>query len=190
MSPPTDEELLRRFGRGDDRAFELLVERYGGPLKGYATRMLKNAEQGEEIYVETFLRVARERGKWEARGTVRGYLFTIAHRICLDRLRRRKVELAGLDNAVTFLVEPAVRPNPEAQALLGERAAQLEVALARLPQEHREVLLMRTIHGLSAAETAAATGLTEDQVNSQLSYARKKLREELDVAPQASRRVR
>lgn len=174
---PTDETLLERFQKGESYAFEELARRHGASVKGYALRMLRNSEQAEEIYTETFLRVARDARSWEARGSVRGWIFTMAHRLCLDLIRRRQTETRGFAEVVTVYADRAVTPNPEAQLLLGERAAQLEKALGLLPLEHRDVLLLRTVHGLSAAETAASVGCTEDQVHSRVSYARKRLAE-------------
>lgn len=172
----TDDQLLRAFARGQEAAFTVLVSRYGAPIKGYATRMLQSPQQAEEVYVETFLRVARTQGAWEDRGTVRGYLFTIAHRLCLDILRQRKVTREAVPHLVELADARPPAPNPEAQAVLHQQAALLEELMARLPAEHRQALLLRVVHGLSSAETAEALGLDEDQVNSQVSYARKRLR--------------
>ena len=176
MRDHTDPELLALYRRGRQDAFELLVERHGAALKGFAIRMLHNAEQAEEVYVETFLRLAAARGQWEERGTVRGYLFTVARRLCLDLLRHRRVMREAMPGVVALEEGRAMPPSPEARALLGEQASLLEQALGQLPEEQREVLLMRTIHGLSAAEVASATGLRVDQVDSALSYARRCLR--------------
>ncbi len=171
-----DDQLLRAFAAGREAAFTVLVERYGQPIKGYALRMLHSPQQAEEVYVETFLRVARARGAWEDRGTVRGWLFTMAHRLCLDILRQRKVTRDAVPHLVELAEARPPSPSPEAQAALREQAAVLEELLARLPPEHRQVLLLRVVHGLSAAETAEALGMDVGQVDSQLSYARKRLR--------------
>jgi DNA-directed RNA polymerase specialized sigma24 family protein len=64
--------------------------------------MLHSPQQAEEVYVETFLRVARDRVEWQQRGTVRGYLFTIAHRLCLDILRQRRVMREAVPHLVQF----------------------------------------------------------------------------------------
>jgi RNA polymerase sigma-70 factor (ECF subfamily) len=156
MDSPSDLELLQRFQRGQAMAFEDLVLRHGPGIKGFALRMLRNREQAEEIYTETFL----------------------------DRLRRRQTEARAWASVVEVYADRAVVPSPEASALLGERASELEKALGRLPAEHRDVLLLRTIHGLSAAETAQALGCSEDQVFSRLSYARKRLAELLSEGNQ------
>ncbi|MFZ5482248.1 MAG: RNA polymerase sigma factor [Myxococcota bacterium] len=172
----TDEALLRAFVAGDGLAFEALVLRHGAAVKGYAVRMLQNAPQAEEVYVDTFHRVATHAARWEPRGSVRGWIFTIAHRMCIDVIRQRKVARDAVPHLVDLHGARTPTPSPEAHALLREEAGRLEEALARLPEEHRQVLLLRIVHGLSAAETGAALGLREDQVNSALSYARKRLR--------------
>ncbi len=183
----TDEQLIRAISRRDDRAFEVLVERHGAAIKAYSMRMLRSSELAEEVYTETFLRVLEARGRrWKARGTVKGYLFTIAHRLCLDELRRRRTRREAVPGLVALAEARPVRPSPEAVAVLGQRADRLEEALQALPEEHRTALLLRVVHGLSAAETGRAMDLTEEQVHSQVSYARKRLRELLaEPAPRA-----
>jgi RNA polymerase sigma-70 factor (ECF subfamily) len=153
--------------------------------------MLHSPQQAEDVFVETFLRVARGKGEWEARGTVRGFLFTIAHRLCLDVLRQRKVTREAVPHLVDIAEARAPIPSPEAQASLNEQASVLESLLSRLPPEHRQALLLRVVHGLSSAEVAETLGIDEDQVNSQVSYARKRLRiwmEESDRPAPALRR--
>lgn len=138
--------------------------------------MLRNGQQAEEVYVETFLRVAKTRGRFEPRGTVRSYLFTIAHHHCIDLLRQRQRALAATPDLIDLEARRPVRPSPEASLILAEEAGALEQALAALPESHRQVLLLRVVHGLGAAETGEALGLDAGQVDSQLSYARKRLR--------------
>ena len=188
MHTLTDPQLLTLFGRGHEAAFEELVRRHGPSLKGYAVRMLHSPEQAEEIYAETFLRVAVARGSWEDRGTVRSWLFTIAHRLCLDVLRRRATERRSTPGVLEMGATWTVPPSPEALVAMGEQAARLEAALATLPPEHREILLLRVVTGLSASECATTLGLREDQVHSQVSYARRKLRELLEVPAASARR--
>ena len=188
MHDLTDPQLLNLYSRGHESAFEELVRRHGAGLKAYALRMLHSPEQAEEVYAETFLRVATSRGTWEDRGTVRSWLFTIAHRLCLDLLRRRATERRAATGVLEIHGTWSTPPNPEAAALMGEQAARLEAALAALAPEHRQVLLLRVLHGLSASECASTLGTREDQIHSQLSYARRKLREHLE-APASARRA-
>jgi RNA polymerase sigma-70 factor (ECF subfamily) len=177
----TDLELLEAFRRGRAAAFEELVRRHGEAIEAYACRLLQNAQLAEEVMADTFERLALERGRWTLTGSVRSYLFTIAHNRALDLLRRnRREQLAG--GALLEAERSRLRQlNPEARAQLGELAAELEDAISCLPETHREVLLLRLIHGLTGDETAEILGCSELEVRSMLSYARKLLKRALSA---------
>ncbi|MEQ1506894.1 MAG: sigma factor, partial [Myxococcota bacterium] len=92
--PPTDEQLVAAWHGGDERAFDALYDRYAPRITGFALRMLGRREDAEEVCVETFTRLIERR--WRDTGAVRAWLFTVAHRACLGRIRRRSVaDLAG-----------------------------------------------------------------------------------------------
>jgi len=172
----TDEQLLTAFSRGQDQAFEELVRRHGSGIKAYAQRMLRSEEAAEEIYVETFSRIVRERNNIEIRGTTRGLLYTIAHRLCISRIRRRQTRRRFAPHLMAMEGGRSKQPTSEDMAAAAELSQALERAIERLSEEHRQVLLLRTMHGLSSKETAEITGLEEGQVRSHLSYARKRLK--------------
>ncbi len=171
----TDEQLMSGWAAGDEAAFEALVHRHAAGIKGYAMRLLRSPEQAEEVYVEAFARAAQTGRSWTG-PSVRGWLYTVTHRLCIDILRRRQVERAAAPGLIALAESRRMRPNAEALAVLGEQARLLEDALQELPQENREALLLRVVHGLSGAETAEALGLTRTQVDSAVSYARKRLK--------------
>lgn len=129
--------------------------------------------------MEAFTRLAGAARGWTERGTVTGFLFTAAHRLCLDLLRRRRTARRLHEDVVELTASRAITPSPEARALFGELAARAEQAIARLPEEHRTCLLLCAVQGFEAAEAAGITGMTEQQVRSAVSYARKRLRREL-----------
>ncbi|MCK6529579.1 RNA polymerase sigma factor [Myxococcota bacterium] len=183
MAEATDEELLGAYARGDREAFRTLFERYAPRLKAYALRLLRNRGLADDVASEAMVRVASHPERWEGRGSVRAYLFTVAHRLCIDSLRERRRDQLARDRVVDITASLNVPPSPEAEAMLGQVAGRLEAAVAALPAPHREVLLLRVVHGLSGEETAAVVGLDESQVRSQLSYARKQIRESLTRVP-------
>jgi len=185
----TDAQLVEAFARGDEEAFEVIVNRHGAAVKSYALRMLRSPEEAEEVFEETFIRLVRDEGRWEGgRAQLRTWLFTVSRRMCIDILRRRQVATRAQPNLVAIAELRRVEPSPEARAALGEEARRLEEALGQLPESHREVLLLRAIHGLSGAETAAVLGIGADQVHSQLSYARKRLARLLDEGAETARK--
>ena len=184
-----DNKLLKAFAKGQDAAFAVLMNRHSTAVKSYALRMLRNTEHAEDISAETFLRVAMNRGKWDERGvSFRSYLFTIANNLCIDHIRRSQVARKSAQGVLELTLHQQVRPSPEAEAILGQRATMLERGLSRLKEEHRQVILLRSIHGFSAKECSAILKCKAHQVDSMLSYARKKLREVLTELEQDSRR--
>lgn len=173
---PADEALAASWKAGDERAFELLYARYAGRVTSYAQRMLGRREDGEEICIETFTRIVE--GRWRAVGSFRSWLFTVAHRCCIERLRRRTLKTRVL---ALFGARPPVEDgSPEMHLLHREQDRRLTEAIAALPPEHRAALLLHSAQELSAREVGAVLGLTDQQVRSQLSYARRLLRERLE----------
>lgn len=180
MDPSHDIELITAWRRGSEPAFSELVERHGAAIKGYALRMLRNREQAEDVYADTFVRVAQSKGTWQDRGSVRSWLFTIAHRLCIDVIRKRRTVRDTSKQVLQLQLERGWTPSPEAAAALGERVAWLEHCLQTLPEESRQVVLLRLVHGLTGEECAQVLGLKRSQVDSKLSYARRLLRESLE----------
>jgi len=188
VDPQSDAQLVEAFTRGSEEAFEVIVSRHGAAVKSYALRLLCSPEEAEEVFEEVFIRLIRDKGRWDGRAKLRTWLFTVAHRMCIDILRRRQVERRAQPKLVAMAERRRVAPSPEARAALGQEAERMEEALGRLPESHLEVVLLRAIHGLSGAETAAVLGIGEGQVHSQLSYARKRLAELLDEGAEAGRK--
>ena len=168
---PSDEALLAAFRGGDEAAFSSLFLRHRDRVVGYATRMLGRREEGEEVCVEAFCKVVE--GTWRSGGSFRGFLFTVTHRRCLDRLRRR-----GTARRRQQRVEGPARAavDPEARMIEGARRRRLEAALSDLGHQHRAAVLLYYGEGLPSKEVARVMGVSDQQVRSLLSYARRKLR--------------
>lgn len=175
--PVDDHELVARFRAGDEEAFAALYERYNARVTSYAARLLSSREEGEEMCTEAFLRVVQ--GRVRPIGSFRAFLFTVVHRLCLDRLRwrgRRERVLQMIGRA------PPEREDLELQTVLGERQQQLHEAIARLSVDHQAVVLLTYAEGLTSPEAAQVLGWTDQQVRSKLAYARRLLRLELEEA--------
>jgi len=181
-----DTQLLREFARGRQEPFEELLRLHGHDIKAYALRILHSPEQAEEVFVESFHQLAKQAKDWTRGGTVRGFLFTTAHRRCLDILRKRRTERDATPHLIDLERARSYRPSPEATAMLGELAEELEAAVAQLSDVHRQVLILRAMYGLTAQETAQVVGLDSVQVDSRYFYARKELRGLLRDAPNAA----
>ncbi len=176
---------------GDEAAFERLVARHEGTLYRLARRLLGDEEEALDAVQETFLRIYRGLGAFRGEARFRTWATGIAIHVCRNRLAsasaraaRRSVPLAGgeeEDPSSRFereLADPA--PGPEAAARGSELRRAVSRALARLTPEHREVLLLCEMQGLSYEEAAAALGCRLGTVRSRLARARRALRQHLE----------
>jgi RNA polymerase sigma-70 factor (ECF subfamily) len=179
----SDDELLAAVRRGDAAALEALLVRYQPQLYRFGLRMCGNVEDAGDVAQESLISMARSLRDFRGESSVSSWLYTIARRFCMKKRRRSKFAPAreeSLDAPGTTagqLADPA--PNPE--QIAGNR--ELEMALMRaigaldIPQ--REVLVLRDIEGLPAAEVATVLGISVDAVKSRLHRARLAVRQEL-----------
>jgi RNA polymerase sigma-70 factor (ECF subfamily) len=188
----SDEQLMRRFQRGDARAFETLMRRHRTPIHSFLRRLVGEPARAEDLLQETFLRVIRGAQAWQPRAQVRTWLFTIARNLAADEARRRAfreaepLDAPRLDGRTPGerLADPGRAPDDAAGD--AQLRPLLEAALAGLPEEQREVFLLREHAGLSFPEIAEATGVSENTVKSRMRYALVGLRDRLaalGVAP-------
>lgn len=149
---------LRRKGRYDD-AVRVLMTIYGGPVLGYARRVLRDEQVAQDIRQQVFVEAWRGLAKFEARASLWTWLCAITYNRCIDAARRRGRIDAG-EVAVDIDVLDAVR-DPSEESMSPERIAQrraLEKCLRKLPIAIRVQVLMRTYQGLSYDEIAEITG--------------------------------
>jgi RNA polymerase sigma-70 factor (ECF subfamily) len=180
---PTDDQLMERVrsdATGD--ALRSLYRTYAGELLGFALGALDDRQTAEEIVQETFTRAWRHADRYDPkRGSVRTWLYQIARNAIIDT-RRRSAVRPGLASR-----EPD--PDREGGGLSIERAMlgwQVAAALERLSPEHRQVVRLAHVQGLSVREIADACGLPEGTVKSRTWYALRSLRltlEEMGVSP-------
>jgi len=177
----SDEALLAAVGAGDSGSLGALLNRHGPRVHGLARTLLWDAAAAEDAVQDTFLRVWRfAHGFDPRRGTASSWLYTIARNVCVDACRSRgllvpidPVALAGL-----LPPDPAKSPEDQAQATTDIRRVRRAVSL--LPPEQLRALLQSRWYGMSAAEIAAADGLSLGTVKSRLRLALARLRTTLD----------
>ena len=171
------EAMVRDARAGDAAALGQLYDTYRDRVARFATGRLGDAEKAEDVTSETFEAVCRNLGAYKPGTDFEAWLFTIAHRRVADhfrrRFRRREVEL---DEAV----HPAVG-GPEEAVLAAERRAEVAGAFRRLRADQQEVLALRVLGGLSAAQVADVLGKSEGAVRVAQHRALRSLREEMGV---------
>ena len=160
------------------RDFERAVLAFKDRVHAYATRMLRDPADAQDVAQEALVRLWQHRQAVDEPGA-RLWLMRTAHNLCIDRLRKRKVrsEVAGGDELMD--VQRDRGPGPEDRAGATEIGRGIEQALAGLEDLDRAVLLMREVHGLPYEEIASALGLPLGTLKARLHRAREKLRTRL-----------
>jgi RNA polymerase sigma-70 factor (ECF subfamily) len=190
-----DRRLVRAAQKGDQGAFRQLVERYQRRVYQLALGMMKDADEAMDISQETFVRVHRYLPTFKGDSSFFTWTYRIAMNLCLDAQRRRnrgeRIDVSEGDEAeIEAAMDPpsAALAGPQRAALNSELKDKIEDALAGLSENHRAILLLREVEGLSYEELAKVLGIRKGTVMSRLFHARlkmqKKLREYLgDEAP-------
>ena len=175
------EALVRDARAGDSSALGQLYDTYRDRVARFATGRLGDADKAEDVTSETFEAVCRNLGSYRAGTDFEAWLFTIAHRRVADhfrrRFRRREVEL---DEAVHQARLPAVG-GPEEAVLDAERRAEVAGAFRGLRPDQQEVLALRVLGGLSAAQVGEVLGKSEGAVRVAQHRALRSLREAMGV---------
>lgn len=175
----SDEKLMLRFQAGDARAFEDLVRRHRTPVFSFLLRLTGDRARAEDLCQETFLKAVRGAAGWAPRAPFRTWLYAIARNRAVDEARRQAFRRADPIDDAPPAAAASGDPSPERSADDALLRPKLEAALAALPEEQREVFLLREYAGLRFAEIASVTAVPENTVKSRMRYALEGLRERL-----------
>lgn len=176
--------LIARCQDGDSSAFGGLITLYRNKVFATIYNVTRNEEDAWDLSQEAFLKAWRHIDRFRGQSSFFTWLYRIAMNVTIDRLRRKKIEGAvEFDDAVGLTeridpgstTTPRSTPSPIQNIQNSEIGGQIETALEKLTPEHRMVIVLREIDGLSYEEIAEVTECTVGTVMSRLFYARKKL---------------
>ena len=166
----SDEELVEACRAGETSAFDVLVGRWEDKIRGAAWRVLGSDEEARDVAQEAFLKAYRGLDAFKREARFSSWLYQIALNLCRDRLRRRRtrasVSLEELEEAGPVLVEP--RPGAHELALRNDLASVVRRAVAALPEEQREVVILKEYEGLTFLEIAQALDVPVSTVKTRL----------------------
>ncbi|MBE7004365.1 MAG: sigma-70 family RNA polymerase sigma factor [Ruminococcaceae bacterium] len=173
-----EKELILACQQGDEAAFEALIHLHEKKVYTLCRRMCRDEDDALEAAQDTFLAVWRGIGSYRADAAFSTWLYRLATNACLDLLRRAKKHAGdvSLDDEEAPLdpVDPA--PLPEEEVERAETRRMVREALGALPDDYRQILLLRETEQLSYNEIAEATGLELGTVKSRINRARLALR--------------
>ena len=168
-----DRALALAARGGDRQAFASLIRRHQTRLFNFLLRLLGRREVAMDLTQDTFLKAWTALPDWQPAARFSTWLFQIGRNAAFDVLRRRqRIDFVSYD-AGNPADEPGdSAPSPEQQYADRQRLRLLERALAALPAEQREILLLRELEDMSYAELAVTLGINEGTVKSRLARAR------------------
>ncbi len=174
-----DDVLMLAWTGGDAAAFELLYGRHRGRLYRFLLRQTRDQALADEFFQDVWQRVIAARTGWTPDAAFSTWLFRIAHNRLNDHwrgLKHRPPAPADGDERAARVADPTT---PERELSDFEQRRRLQLAIGELPEEQREVVLLRLEQELSLDEIGAITGVGRETVKSRLRYAMDKLRARL-----------
>lgn len=174
-----DAALVRRALAGDPQGARALVERHREAVYRLARTATGDGEEAFDITQDAFMAAFGALARYDPARSFRGWIAAIALNKCRDRARRRAVRrFLGLpvpDHVAQWVADDT--PSPETQAASRDELVATATAIAELPSALKDVLILRTIEGMSQLETAEALGISAKAVETRLYRARQKLQE-------------
>ena len=204
MSPSrtevTDEALMIRFQAGERSVFQVLVRRYQGPLYNFALRHLRSPASAEEVVQDAFVRLVQNAADFKHEARFSTWMFTIVRNLCIDQIRKQSLrrhpsldesKRADEGDGPTLGEQTAdSQANVERTAVSTEIRERLLQAVDALPDEQREVFLMREVSNLPFKEIAEIVGIPENTVKSRMRYALERLQAALSEYEEYARALR
>ena len=186
QQPEEDEQLVSQALAGSQNAFRKLYDRYQKRIYRLVGSMINSPEDAGDIVQEVFIRAFASLDSFKGASSFYTWLYRIALNATTDFRRKQarrfqsvpEQPLSEIGRGAMQAAAPG-EEGPEGQLYRKELAAMVRKALGTLGKEHREVMVLREINGLSYAEIAEVTGVTIGTVMSRLHYARKKVAETL-----------
>ncbi len=181
LSPMSDEDLMSQFQAGTVEAFNILVGRYKDPLTNYIYRFLGDMKECEDLLQETFLRVYRNRHSYRRIARFSTWLYTIAGNLARSEYRKRKrrrissLQSVNKNDEEYEMEVPDETFSPDKDTESSIQDFYIQDALGKIPEEFREVVVLRDVQQLSYEEIAEITGLPMGTVKSRINRGRTKL---------------
>lgn len=175
VTEDNEQEIVAGWKRGDKRSYETLVRRYMADAFLVAYGFVGNAEDARDLSQEAFIKAYHARGRFEAGRPFYPWLYRILRNHCLNFVQRGRRNLS-IDAEDFHREIPCPRPTALEDLESDERKRIVHAAIARLSDDHREIIVLKTFRELSYREIADVLEIPIGTVMSRLFYARQALR--------------
>ena len=188
MESLTEEQLVSRLKKRDEKAFGYFVHTYQSRVYRVVFRMLGNAAEAEEVSQEVFITVFKSIDRFRGDSKLSTWLYRVAVNHSKNRIKylarraqsaKREFDEFNEGRAIeSATMQTSIQPpRPDEMAQARESEKMIQAALAKLEPEHRELIILRDIEGMTYQEIGSITGLIEGTVKSRLHRARLELRQ-------------
>jgi RNA polymerase sigma-70 factor, ECF subfamily len=160
-----DRKVIERVLNGESDAFNILVRQWEKPIYNFILRMINDRDEAMDLCQDCFMKAYRELRTLKDRDRFSSWLYRIAHNTCLSRLRK--------DNGKVWV---EIDANTGGKHVPVENRLAIEKALGQLPEDQREVVILKVFQSLKFDEIAAIQGAPVSTVKSRLYMAFEKLR--------------
>lgn len=181
------ESEVARLRRGDLDALSALISRYQNRLYRYLLRLVHNEAEAEDLFQETWMRVAAKIRAFDPHRNFDAWLFTLAHNLAIDHLRRLRPEsldepASGGASGETLAARLPSSERPPIESLLErERFGRLQETMSTLPVIYREVLTLRFEEEMKIEEIAQVLGTPVSTIKSRLRRSLEQMRNQLEA---------
>lgn len=169
----SDEEVYRRYLHGEEKAVDVLIEKYGDALTLYINGYVKDMHEAEDLMIEAFAQVFAKERPIHENGSFRAYLYKTARNLTIRHKKKKKILLLGYE-ALPF--EPQSEMLADTELYRSERNRQLYQALEQLKEEYREALYLVYFEEMSYRETAIVMRKSEQQITNLVYRGKKSLK--------------
>ncbi len=176
----SDEALMLRYAEGDASAFEVLYLRHKGPVYRYMLKLCHNEAIAEELFQEVWMKLINARENYVVSAKFTTYLYRLAHNHFIDHYRKQNIRIVPeqSDEAIEVTDTDC---DPEQQVQMEQTIDRFNQILNSLPQEQREVFLLKEETEMNLQEIAETIGINYEAAKSRLRYAINKLKTVMEL---------
>ena len=170
-----DSVLVRDYISGDERALEILINRHNQRITSFIYSKVLDRDTTEDIFQDTFIKVIKtlKKGNYSEEGKFLPWVMRIAHNLIIDHFRKNKrmPKFEGSDDFNIFSVIGDDRLNAEKQLIKDQIDSDLSILIDELPDDQRDVLIMRIYKDMSFKEISECTGVSINTALGRMRYA-------------------
>lgn len=182
--PLSDQELIAHYLKGDERAFETLLNRHKDKIYTSIYYFVKDHSQAEDIFQEVFIKIidTLRKGKYNHEGKFLQWAMRISYNLCVDQFRRnkRRTFITPTDTFDIFDVLESGEDNMEGSMIKDQTYSKVRILIDQLPTEQREVVILRHYADMSFKEIAQLTRVSINTALGRMRYALINLRKMID----------